>query len=113
VAIIFGVVHQQPHRTNVAIGAVGEVPHSARVAHVAHDVYRQTSCRTELVAKYRDGGGVDVGQNNCHPQCHGMVGQAGAYSCACAGDDGDATGKRFVSSRRIHAYCRAGRGAGP
>ena len=86
------------------VGPVGEFLHAVRIAHVAHDGNRRTSRGAELFAHFRDGGCVDIGKHDRHPQRGGVAGQSRADSRACPGDDRDAVGKR------IHAYCTAGRG---
>ncbi len=91
-----GVVHEQPYRTDIPVGLVGELLDGVRIAHVAHDVYRRASRCTEFVPQCRDGAGVNVGQDHSHAQAAGVSRQSGTDPGAGPSDDGDAARECFA-----------------
>src|SRR6202012_6129230 len=90
-----GVVHQQPYRADVTVGAIGESLDGRRVANVAHHLYRRTACGAELLAQLRYRVAIDVGDNHRHAQPAGVPRPSRTDPGAGAGDAGDSAGERI------------------
>ncbi len=93
-----GVVDQQPHRSDVAVGrARPRSCHGVGITDVADGVDGDGARRGELVSKRRNRFGVDVGEHHRHAEPGGVAGQTRADARTGARDDGHAAAERVAS----------------